>query len=503
MRYLALTILTLGLFLALGVQSYGEVPLLITHQGRLTTPAGEPVPDGDYPLMFRIYNSEGRPDYLWESGEQAVPVQNGLFTYQLGSNEPLDPRMFASERDLFLEVLVEGNAIVPRTRLTSSPYSIQSYQVEWDGILNMPACFADGIDNVGSGDITGVTAGTGLEGGGSSGDVELGIMTGGVTGESILDGEITDWDINTGAAINPAKIAGTAATLSDDQTFSGVNHFDNTVQLGDSILISDDPVAHAQIFIGHQPLGTVTRGGISICMNGGDTGWGNYCGIRCDYTAAADVIGTLAQATTTESIRLATGVVGRALGGKLASGIYGYAAYADTNWAGRFGGDVLVGGTVYEGTAIARIDHPLDPEGKFLQQAYMQSPEMLSVNNGNVVTDGEGYATVALPEWFTAANRDFRYQLTVIGEFAQAIVAEEISGRHFAIRTDKPNVKVSWQVTGVRDDATSRALDMQVELEKSGDERGLYLDPEAYGQPHELGIGYNEYLKVSGQEQGR
>jgi hypothetical protein len=40
-------------------------------------------------------------------------------------------------------------------------------------------------------------------------------------------------------------------------------------------------------------------------------------------------------------------------------------------------------------------------------------------------------------------NRDFRYQLTVIGTFAQAIVVTEIANGSFSIKTDKPNVKVS------------------------------------------------------------
>ena len=50
---------------------------------------------------------------------------------------------------------------------------------------------------------------------------------------------------------------------------------------------------------------------------------------------------------------------------------------------------------------------------------------MMNIYNGNVITDANGEAVVALPEWFEALNRDFRYQLTVIGQFAQAIVAEK------------------------------------------------------------------------------
>ena len=51
---------------------------------------------------------------------------------------------------------------------------------------------------------------------------------------------------------------------------------------------------------------------------------------------------------------------------------------------------------------------------------------------------------------------DFRYQLTVIGTFAQAIVSKEVSSNKFEIATNQPNVKVSWQVTGVRHDAYAK-----------------------------------------------
>lgn len=70
-----------------------------------------------------------------------------------------------------------------------------------------------------------------------------------------------------------------------------------------------------------------------------------------------------------------------------------------------------------------------------------------------MVIDGSGTAIVTMPDWFDSLNRDFRYQLTVIGQrFARAIVASEISNRSFTIKTDRPNIKVSWMVTGIRQD---------------------------------------------------
>jgi hypothetical protein len=113
---------------------------------------------------------------------------------------------------------------------------------------------------------------------------------------------------------------------------------------------------------------------------------------------------------------------------------------------------------------------------------------MMNIYNGNVTTDGQGRAVVQLPEWFEALNRDFRYQLTVIGQFAQAIVASEMANHSFTIQTDKPNVKVSWQVTGIRQDAWANAHRIPVEELKPEKERGLYLHPELFGAPAENSI---------------
>jgi hypothetical protein len=108
---------------------------------------------------------------------------------------------------------------------------------------------------------------------------------------------------------------------------------------------------------------------------------------------------------------------------------------------------------------------------------------MMNIYNGNVTTNAEGLAVVHMPEWFEALNRDFRYQLTVIGQFAQAIVATKIASHEFTIKTDKPNVEVSWQVTGVRHDAWADAHRIPVEVAKPAKERGSYLHPELFGAP--------------------
>ena len=111
-------------------------------------------------------------------------------------------------------------------------------------------------------------------------------------------------------------------------------------------------------------------------------------------------------------------------------GIYGFAyGNAGDDWAGYFEGNINVTGTVFMPAKMTRIDHPLDPENKYLMHNTVESSEMTNLYSGNAVLDASGEAVVALPDWFEAANKDFRYQLTCIGGYAPVYVAEKISGQ--------------------------------------------------------------------------
>ena len=166
----------------------------------------------------------------------------------------------------------------------------------------------------------------------------------------------------------------------------------------------------------------------------------------------------------------------------------GTALFALGAQAGEFNGNVVVTGNISKGGGSFKIDHPLDPANKYLAHSFVESPDMMNVYNGNVITDDNGDAIVTLPDYFGSLNRDFRYQLTVIGQFAQAIIADEIFDNRFTIKTDKPRVKVSWQVTGIRQDAWANKHRIAVEEDKTAAERGYFLHPELFGQPEEKNL---------------
>ena len=159
-------------------------------------------------------------------------------------------------------------------------------------------------------------------------------------------------------------------------------------------------------------------------------------------------------------------------------------------------GNLAATGNISGGSASFRIDHPLDPTGKYLLHADIESPEMKNLYDGVVQLDGRGEATVPLPDYFEALNRDFRYQLTSIGAPGPNLyIAQEISGNQFRIAGGQPGAKVSWQITGIRHDAWANDNPLQVEVPKTGKEVGHYLHPHAFGQPDSMSTDYHEPRK--------
>jgi hypothetical protein len=147
-----------------------------------------------------------------------------------------------------------------------------------------------------------------------------------------------------------------------------------------------------------------------------------------------------------------------------------------------FVGDVDVSGTLTASNKQFVIDHPVDPENRVLVHASVESSERLVVYSGNVTCDEAGEARVTLPDWLEALATDFRYQLTCLGGHASVFVAGEIQDGAFVIGGGAAGLRVSWQVTGVRQDAWARANVLEVELDKPESERGFYHNPDAFGR---------------------
>jgi hypothetical protein len=239
--------------------------------------------------------------------------------------------------------------------------------------------------------------------------------------------------------------------------------------------VSSGTAVQAQTSTGWGVLASATAAG-GVAIEGEATSTSG-AGVGVRGTAASS------QGVGVEGITTFDGVGVRGI--SLAGGIGVHASAPANGLAMQADGDVTVNGTLIKSAGSFRIDHPLDPRNRYLSHSFVESPDMMNIYNGNVVTDEAGFAEVEMPEWFDALNRDFRYQLTVIGSFARATVGEKLQDGRFVILTDEPNVEVSWQITGIRDDPYARANPIEVESDKPASQRGRYqfADYEHYESP--------------------
>jgi hypothetical protein len=191
MRKITLMLTALLMPVAAG---FGQVPSLMNYQGYLTDPAtGLPVPDSTYQVQFSIYNTATGGTAIW-SETYVVETINGLYSVQLGSTTPLTPAVFSgTEKYLGLKVGADPE-MAPRKQITSVAYALKteeanlldgkdsgdfaasghdhsgtyytktelntsdgdppntgSNRVSWDNLADVPAGFADGVDDGGGG----------------------------------------------------------------------------------------------------------------------------------------------------------------------------------------------------------------------------------------------------------------------------------------------------------------------------------------------------------------
>lgn len=112
-----------------GVPIGPSVPNLINFQGRLTDASGNPVADGSHAVNFTLWTLPTGGATVWTENTSQT-TSSGLFTHNLGSVTGLFTTLFEDYDSLYLQVQADGQTILPRIRLTSTPYTRVSQTLE-------------------------------------------------------------------------------------------------------------------------------------------------------------------------------------------------------------------------------------------------------------------------------------------------------------------------------------------------------------------------------------
>ena len=510
----------------------GIVPPVVKFGGALTDVNGKPV-TGTVGVTFSLYKESQGGAALWVETQNLTLDKTGHYTVMLGSttSQGIPADVFASGEARWLGVQAQGQTEQPRTLLMSVPYALKALDAETVGGLP-PSAFVKAAAPGGASSANLNTPGAAITGTGTANHITKWLSPTKLGNSNIFDGSAGKVGIGTTAPGATLDVNGTAVIRSNatvdgslgagpitatSSSSGGTGVYANAGSSGGSngiIAIGATGLAGYTSVAGSIALygnggnstgsnGVVGYGATGVAGNSTITGsYGTYgsgsTGVWGNSTGTGANVGVLGLGATGVSGSGDTwGVLGESSSPNGSGGGFGNSSTGDAlftynqsgGYAAFFDGDVDVDGNLSKAGGSFKIDHPLDPANKYLYHSFVESPDMMNIYNGNATTDASGSAVVTLPEWFETLNRDFRYQLTAIGQFSQAIVASKVANHQFTIKTDKPNVEVSWQVTGIRQDAWANAHRIPVEVKKAQADRGLYLHPELFGAPAEKNIG--------------
>jgi hypothetical protein len=119
-------ILVIGALVALlTTLASAQVPQMINYQGKLTTAAGAPL-NGNYQMVFTIYDADVAGNVFWTETQPAVAVDKGVFNVLLGSVSSIPYSVFDGSTR-YLGVKVGGDPeITPRKAMVSVPYAYRA-----------------------------------------------------------------------------------------------------------------------------------------------------------------------------------------------------------------------------------------------------------------------------------------------------------------------------------------------------------------------------------------
>ncbi len=119
------TMLLICCLLLSSQKAISEIPPIINFQCILTTDSGDPLPEGNYEITFRLYANNVE---VWNEKHGNLFIAGGMLNVFLGSVNPLTWD-FGSPSQLGIQI-GSGQELLPRIPMTSSAYSFNSISAD-------------------------------------------------------------------------------------------------------------------------------------------------------------------------------------------------------------------------------------------------------------------------------------------------------------------------------------------------------------------------------------
>ncbi len=241
--------------IVLTVSVSAQIPGRINYQGLVVDKETGESLEGPVVLTFRLFKLDDcdtgtQSDAFWSEIHTSVDLDNGIFSVMLGSVTAF-PDSLKFDEEYCLGIELDGEELLPRQPLSSVAYAMNSLRadtaltvleypshnhndlyyteaelntagtlndpanpVDWTNLKNVPADFADGIDNTSAGGFLEVLAGEGLSEEVLGDTKVLSVTPGGIQETMLADSAVTGDKIRSNS-ITSSQIASGAVTASE------------------------------------------------------------------------------------------------------------------------------------------------------------------------------------------------------------------------------------------------------------------------------------------------